>query len=185
MSKPDLRQTAILIVSMVFLGVLNSQAPTKAENETHEFPLTKQEIVSTLQRKGVHRKGPLDIANDYESLVKENPTVKALILFEFDSAAILSESYPLLEEFAKALQEDLQNATLIIAGHTDNIGTDVYNLTLSRRRAEAVKSFLVSRHHIDEARLRVQAYGESQPIDSNSTRETRALNRRVEFINIY
>jgi outer membrane protein OmpA-like peptidoglycan-associated protein len=181
----DLSRLSALIILTLLPGIFGSQAPANAENEKHDFPLTKQEIVNTLQRKGVHRKGPLDIASDYESLIKENPTAKALICFDFDSAAIRPESYPLLKEYAKALQEELKGATLIIAGHTDNIGTDAYNLTLSQRRAEAVKSFLVSQCQIDKARLRIQAYGESQPIGSNSSREARALNRRVEFINIY
>ena len=175
---------AVFLIVTLLPAMFGFQTQAKAEDEKKEFPLTKQAIVSTLQRKGVHRKGPLDIAGDYENLVKENPTAKALIHFDFDSARIRPESYPLLEKYAEALREELKDATLIIAGHTDNIGSDAYNLALSLRRAKAVKSFLGSRHQIDEARLRIQAYGESQPIGSNHTPEARALNRRVEFINI-
>jgi OmpA-OmpF porin, OOP family len=68
-----------------------------------------------------------------------------------------------------------------IEGHTDSIGAELYNLGLGKRRAEAVKGYLVLRHRLDPQRMTTLSYGESRPIAGNSTERGRALNRRVEF----
>ena len=73
---------------------------------------------------------------------------------------------------------------LVVAGHTDSVGTDEYNMGLSKRRAQAVKEFLVSAYQIDVNRLIVRWFGERQPFTSNDTEAGRAKNRRVEFIRI-
>ena len=76
-----------------------------------------------------------------------------------------------------------QNPTMRveIAGHTDNIGTAAYNLTLSKRRAEAVKDFLTKKG-IDARRIMAVGFGKSRPLASNDDEEEgRELNRRVEF----
>ncbi len=67
-----------------------------------------------------------------------------------------------------------------IGGHTDNIGTASDNLTLSKRRAEAVVHFLLDQG-IPEARLQAKGYGSTRPIADNSTAEGRAKNRRSEM----
>ena len=68
-----------------------------------------------------------------------------------------------------------------IVGHTDNMGPDVYNMDLSRRRAQAVIDYLTGKG-VAEERLSLAYFGETQPVDSNDTREGRANNRRVEFV---
>jgi len=83
---------------------------------------------------------------------------------------------------AHALQGALSHAKIEIVGHTDNAGTESYNLDLSERRALAIKAFLVSALIQPKNRFTIKFYGESQPIESNETEEKRALNRRVEFI---
>lgn len=67
-----------------------------------------------------------------------------------------------------------------IGGHTDNIGSEEYNLNLSETRAKAVYEFLI-KNGIEKSRLTFQAYGFSKPIDNNETPEGRANNRRTEF----
>ncbi len=115
----------------------------------------------------------------------EPPKVAALIHFKFDSATILPESKSILDKFGKALQSDeLANSVLMIAGHTDNTGSNIYNLSLSYQRAEAVKNYLLTQHELTEQRLVIRAYGEDQPIETNDTEQGRTLNRRVEFIRI-
>lgn len=123
------------------------------------------------------------IVDDEETLA-EAPKAMALVLFDYDSAAIKAESLPLLELYGKVLQGELKDSVLVIAGHTDNIGSDEYNLMLSQKRAEAIKHFLVKEFEITENRLLVKSYGESKPIADNETDEGRAHNRRVEFIRI-
>ncbi len=101
------------------------------------------------------------------------------IFFEFDKAELKPESYPELDRVVALLQQ-YPNLKVEIAGHTDNVGSEEYNLRLSQKRAEAVVRYLVSKG-IDPSRLIAKGYGESQPIASNDTEEGRALNRRVEF----
>ena len=112
------------------------------------------------------------------------PRVAAQVRFDLDSASIRAESFRLLDEFGKALNGDLSEATLMVAGHTDSLGSDTYNRDLSLRRAEAVKRFLIERHGISPERLQVKAYGEARPIASNNTEAGQALNRRIEFIRV-
>ncbi len=119
-----------------------------------------------------------------ESVEPDQPKVGALILFDFDSANIKTESYALLNEFAKALKTGLENVRFEIIGHTDNVGSEPYNLGLSIQRAQAVKDFLVKGLDIEAERLEITGYGETKPIDSNSTEIGRAQNRRVEFMRL-
>ncbi len=102
------------------------------------------------------------------------------IRFATNSAEILPESSAVLEEIAGLLrgQPELE---LIIEGHTDNVGGADNNLALSRRRADAVKLWLVDRAGIAELRLTTAGYGLTRPIADNTSEEGRAKNRRVEL----
>lgn len=100
------------------------------------------------------------------------------IYFDTDKADLLPRSNVELNKLFKIL---IDNPTLEIEiiGHTDNIGGVDYNLTLSRRRAEMVMTYLVS-NGIDARRLRTNGFGSGQPIAPNDTEERRQINRRVE-----
>lgn len=101
------------------------------------------------------------------------------ITFGFDSATLDPGFYPVLDNVANTLQE--YNQTVIeVAGHTDSVGTDAYNQTLSERRANAVGNYLMSRGLMRDRFIIVGA-GESRPIASNDTDAGRAQNRRVEI----
>lgn len=102
------------------------------------------------------------------------------IYFDFNSAVIKPESYPVLDDAAKVLLAK-PNMRVEIGGHTDSIGSDSYNQKLSYLRANAVRDYLVTYHRIDPSRLIAAGYGESQPIADNRTRSGRDLNRRIEF----
>ena len=67
-----------------------------------------------------------------------------------------------------------------VQGHTDSIGSESYNQTLSEKRANAIMEYLVNKG-IDSGTFEVKGYGESDPIDSNETAEGRQKNRRVRF----
>ena len=69
-----------------------------------------------------------------------------------------------------------------IDGHTDTDGVDAANLKLSQGRADAVMKYLVEKGKIDASRLTAVGYGETRPIDTNSTTAGKANNRRVEFV---
>jgi type IX secretion system PorP/SprF family membrane protein len=99
--------------------------------------------------------------------------------FEFDKAIIRKGSYLNLDALVNALiiREDL---SIKLAGHTDNEGTEEYNLKLSRDRVEAIKRYLVM-NGIAADRVKSEYFGESKPIADNGTEEGRAKNRRVEM----
>jgi len=71
---------------------------------------------------------------------------------------------------------------LTIEGHTDNVGGDAANQTLSEKRAAAVKQYLVSAYSIDAGRLATKGFGASKPASPNTTPEGRQNNRRVELV---
>lgn len=113
--------------------------------------------------------------------LKEAPRTAAQIHFALNSFTILPDSHAILAEHAEVLREQPASVVLI-AGHTDSSGNELYNLGLSYKRAEAVKNFLIERQGLAPSRLRVKPYGESQPIANNDSAAGQALNRRVEFL---
>ena len=102
------------------------------------------------------------------------------IYFDFNSATIKPESQRVLQEIAGILMRN-PDWKLSLSGHTDNIGNDQANLTLSQRRTAAVKAALVKDYHVDADRLVTGGYGSSRPIAPNDSLEGRARNRRVEL----
>jgi outer membrane protein OmpA-like peptidoglycan-associated protein len=102
------------------------------------------------------------------------------VYFETGSAELLEESEPALKGVAAALSAN-PAWQVTVEGHTDNIGSAAYNNELSLRRANAVRSALVSRYHVGANRIAAQGLGFSKPVESNTTPEGRAHNRRVEL----
>jgi outer membrane protein OmpA-like peptidoglycan-associated protein len=103
------------------------------------------------------------------------------IYFDFASDRLRPESAPVLAEIAGILVKN-SGWKLNINGHTDDVGGDASNLTLSRLRAAAVKSALVEQYKIAADRLSTGGFGASEPQAKNDTPEGRARNRRVELI---
>ena len=111
------------------------------------------------------------------------PTVRLPIFFEFDSTVLLPEAEVLLARVGAALvSNDLADFRFSVEGHTDSVGPESYNATLSQERAEAVKAFLIARG-VSEQKLATVGHGESRPVASNGDDEGRQRNRRVELIN--
>jgi outer membrane protein OmpA-like peptidoglycan-associated protein len=100
--------------------------------------------------------------------------------FEFDKSRLTPLGRQVLDETAQKLQSN-PALSVEIEGHTDSIGTEVYNLGLGKRRAEVVKGYLVLRHQVDSQRMATLSYGEARPVADNRTDQGRAQNRRVEF----
>jgi outer membrane protein OmpA-like peptidoglycan-associated protein len=101
------------------------------------------------------------------------------IYFETGKATLLKKSYAPLNEVAK-IMSDNPELKLAIDGHTDNVGSDALNQSLSERRATAVKNYLVSKG-VDESRITSTGYGETKPVADNKTAAGRQKNRRVEM----
>jgi len=105
------------------------------------------------------------------------------IHFAFDRDTIEKDSDGVIAEIAAVLRDD-PHLRVRIEGHTDGAGDAAYNRDLSRRRAQSVKAYLVSRFAISAARLETQGYGPDRPIATNATAKGRALNRRVEVVRL-
>ena len=112
------------------------------------------------------------------------PAPKTLTLegvnFDFDKSFIRQDDVTNLEQDAATLKE-WGDVKVEVAGHTDSIGTDNYNMGLSLRRANAVRDYLISKG-IAAENLKAKGYGESQPVADNRTAAGRFKNRRVELV---
>ena len=137
----------LLLIFLLGINPVGAEPPLS-------FPNTKAEIVKALTPPPKTRgfslnKGPERIVKDLK--------VGALIHFQFDSAQILPTSYSLLHEYALAFKGKLADARFAIVSHADNIGDETYNLDLSRRRAQAVKDFLVQTYQVPDEQLIIEA----------------------------
>jgi len=102
------------------------------------------------------------------------------ILFDFGSAALRPEFHDELDKVGEYLRSD-PNSYVVLAGFTDSVGSDEYNLGLSRRRAESAASYLMENANVDEDRIVLQWFGKLNPVAGNDTSEGRSMNRRVEI----
>ena len=101
------------------------------------------------------------------------------VYFDFDKSEITSNSKLALDKLVQIFNE-YPETNILVEGHTDDKGSDTYNLALSQRRAEAVGNYLKT-HSISPSRLTINWYGEAQPKVENTSDINRAENRRVEF----
>jgi OmpA-OmpF porin, OOP family len=119
----------------------------------------------------------------YDVLEAEGRVATQGIYFATNSDRIRPESTPTLTEIGTMLQKH-PSLRLAIEGHTDSDGEDAYNQQLSKRRAAAVKTYLVQTFAIDAGRLETAGYGESKPVADNATPEGKQQNRRVELVKL-
>ncbi len=101
--------------------------------------------------------------------------------FETGKFIIKTKSFPYLKRVADLLKQ--KGFRLTLGGHTDNVGSDATNMTLSNNRANSVRTYLIQQG-ADAAKIDATGYGETMPIESNKTTKGRQNNRRVEF-NLY
>jgi len=139
---------------------------------------------SDLESKGFGEegKGWDEIVQDMSS-EDLNEMPKISIHFDTDSTVIHSNDGDLLRKLANVFKEKLSSAKIVVAGHTDSDGSSRHNIGLSYERAQAVKNFLISQG-VRENHLTIRAFGEDQPVASNSSNFGKAQNRRVEFIRV-
>jgi outer membrane protein OmpA-like peptidoglycan-associated protein len=142
---------------------------------------TEREARQAAERK---TKDALDRLSKIASVNQENRglviTLPSGVLFTTAQFKLLPAAQEKLNQVADALLQD-RTSNIVVEGHTDSQGPDDANQTLSQKRAEAVREYLVSRG-IAADRISAVGKGESQPIADNNTAENRALNRRVEII---
>lgn len=120
------------------------------------------------------------ISESLANLDKSKPIILKNVFFETGSAELKSESLSELNRLKNLLEKNAE-LKIKINGHTDNVGSDEDNLSLSEARSKAVHDYLID-NGIDAVRLKYQGFGETQPIESNDTEKGRQQNRRTEFI---
>ena len=163
-------------------GTLTFLAPPDAG--TYDFRLNSAdnngvEIASVSFQIG----GQLD-AKEMGKIIQEQGKLALYgIQFDFNQATIKPESEQVLTQVGEVIkgQPDLK---LSIQGHTDSVGKAAYNLDLSKKRAESVKTYLVQRLGVDAARLTTEGFGDTKPVAKNDTDAGRAQNRRVELVKL-
>jgi adhesin transport system outer membrane protein len=119
----------------------------------------------------------VDIAGESAERVKMDVSVG----FAYKSATLTTQSLPALEDAAMLLRQ-FPSADAIVAGYTDSVAAQAYNVKLSQKRANAVKEALINEYGIDSSRLTAIGYGKENPIANNETSAGRAKNRRVELV---
>lgn len=103
------------------------------------------------------------------------------IHFATDKYNINPDSQATLDKLAGILME-FPDTDVLVVGHTDSVGADAYNMTLSKNRAQSVTNYFVNNKGISASRFSTHWYGETQPVASNDTPEGRAQNRRVNIV---
>ncbi len=142
----------------------NTPAGTKVDGAGCPLPVAKQPVETKVYITEADRKVVKDAIANLE--------------FDLGKATIRAHSFPSLDRVARLLVD--KNFSLKLAGHTDNIGSDDFNMRLSKDRAESIKNYLVSKG-ANPSRIEATGYGETQPIATNKTAAGRQKNRRVEF----
>jgi OmpA-OmpF porin, OOP family len=129
-----------------------------------------------------------DLTNQFHSELNERiasiddykPAGDAVVLFKFNSAKLTDEAKQQLDQLGSGKVGSMKRYFVAIEGFTDKTGTREYNLELSRRRAEAVQTYLVSQHNVPVYRIQIVGLGKDKPVNDEKTRDDRQKNRRVE-----
>lgn len=140
-------------------------APAPAAPGTEEPPCYSLDEIITLMNHGENITGKTICAIDD-------------INFDFGKSTINAESHPYLDKLAATLIRT--NSRIEVKGHTDNVGSEEFNLNLSKDRALAVVKYLENMG-VDKSKLSYSYYGMSRPLVPNDSEENRTINRRVEF----
>ena len=117
----------------------------------------------------------IDVSDQGDGILVNLPDVT----FAVDSAAISPSFQSALDKVAQSMVQ-YPNSLVDVYGHTDSTGSAAYNLDLSKRRADSVARYLISRG-VSSARIQTQGMGEDYPVADNTTPEGRSINRRVEI----
>lgn len=130
--------------------------------------------------------GEAETANGYRDgdgcpdAIPPKPEFKS-IHYGVNSKDVVDESKEVIAGAADILKK-YPGIRIRIEGHTDSYGTPSYNLEISKRRADTIKTWLVQKHGIESTRIETAGFGMTKPVGSFDTREGRIANRRIEFI---
>jgi outer membrane protein OmpA-like peptidoglycan-associated protein len=161
-------------VELIKAQIEDTQMEVEAQGEEiAELSKTSQEALDRAVAAGKLAEGKLL----YEKVLSDDK-----LRFASDKAELSSEATAELDAFSEELVLRNENVFIEIQGHTDATGSEEYNRKLGEERAEAVLRYLNAQHGIPLHRMSVISYGESAPLVDNSTRDNRAMNRRVTLV---
>ncbi len=143
------------------------------EKDVAELSAAAKDAMKRAEEAGVLAKGKFL----FEVTMSDNDVV-----FAFDKYSLSDEAKAALDAFAAKAKAIEGNAYIEVQGHTDNIGSESYNLKLGYMRAEQAMRYLNMEQGIPLFRMNVISYGEYKPIGDNSTKDGRAQNRRVTLV---
>lgn len=118
-----------------------------------------------------------------KQLMEDGKAVTSDILFDVSSDVIKPASYDIIKQFGDALVAN-PSLKIKIVGHTDSDGGDAENLSLSQKRAAAVKMYITENFAVAGSRIQTDGKGEGQPVAANTSADGKAKNRRVEFVKL-
>ena len=117
------------------------------------------------------------------AIVKDKPKIDLEITFDYNSADISAKSIPSVQALGRALSNaELKGSTFVVAGHTDAAGGEEYNQSLSERRADAIKKYLIDKYGIAGSDLVTVGYGKSKLKDPSQP--LAEANRRMQVVNM-
>jgi outer membrane protein OmpA-like peptidoglycan-associated protein len=167
-------------IALVTLG--NGALAGQVSREQILEALTPKPAIPSLANQP-HTTRSLTVDNYAVATTQSKPAIDLEVFFDFDSAAITREAEPQLHELGSALADpSLKGASILIAGHTDGVGGDAFNMKLSERRAAAIKQYLTKNFSLSAANLQTIGYGKSKP--KNPSDLNAPENRRVEIVNV-
>jgi len=154
------------------------KAIEETEQRTRLLEEEMKRKLEQIQKIAQNSKGKIEVIPQTDKKIK----MVLRINFDFDSAIIRADEYTTMKQAAEILNT-YPTSQVQIAGHTDNIGTEQYNIRLSERRVQSVMSFLANQEEsVSDNRFYMPiGYGEMKPIATNRTKEGRFKNRRVDF----
>jgi outer membrane protein OmpA-like peptidoglycan-associated protein len=138
---------------------------------------------AVLETQAMAQKISIDASALADEIEKSGHVAVRDILFATGKADIEPSSAKALQEIGAMLAER-PDWRLRVEGHTDGVGGAAANLALSKRRAEAVKGWLVAKHGVDPGRLETAGLGDTKPVADNASEAGRAQNRRVELVKL-
>lgn len=183
-------KTMVFILAVGLVPVLSSCAKRqlgKTGAEGRQAGIEGQEKGQAGQQPGISEE-ELEAQRRHEAQVRAEEARKAEsrrtfvnqdVHFDFDKATLTPRAIEILKEKVRWLREN-PGVNVVIEGHTDERGTEEYNMALGQQRAQSIKTFLVN-SGIDESRLQIVSYGEERPVDPRSNEEAWAKNRRGHF----
>lgn len=170
---------------MATLGIPVNAFKKKAAPAPAPVPEPAPVVQPVVEKKEVVKEKPCYTLEEINDMMVrgervEGKTICAVdaISFDFGKSTIKKESHEYLDNLASTLIRT--NAKIEVKGHTDNVGSEEFNMNLSKERARSVMNYLISKG-VSKAKLSYSYYGMSRPLTTNDTEEGRTMNRRVEF----